>query len=117
VLPPGVPGTGKTLMLHRLAHALRARGRTVRMLIEGEVPAETEPGDVLLVDEADTLASAPLGALTSSRSVSGRLLLGRHEYECALQASLEGDRLTGEANFVRPGTGEMAKSNFSLSRS
>ena len=50
-------------------------------------------------------------------TLNGRLMLGRHEYECALQASLEGDRIVGEATYLRPSTGETARTSFSLFRS
>lgn len=48
--------------------------------------------------------------------LSGRLMMGRNPFDCALRATLEGDRLVGEATFVRATSGATAHSSFALSR-
>ena len=49
-------------------------------------------------------------------NLSGRLMMGRNPFDCSLTGTLSGDRLTGSATFVRPGTGSNARSSFTLSR-
>ena len=49
-------------------------------------------------------------------TLSGRLMMGHNPFDCSLQARLEGDRLVGEAIFVRQTSGASAHSSFSLSR-
>ena len=48
--------------------------------------------------------------------LSGKLMMGRNEFYCAVQGSLQGDRLVGEATFVRQTSGAMAHSSFTLSK-
>jgi hypothetical protein len=62
----GEAGTGKTLLLADLARALRARGRTVRLLHGrgGHQPGPAEdPADIILVDEADRASDRELAEL------------------------------------------------------
>ncbi len=49
--------------------------------------------------------------------LSGRLMMGRNPFDCALRATLEGDRLVGEATFIRANGGASAHSRFVLRRS
>ena len=49
-------------------------------------------------------------------SASGQLLMGRTPFLCDLAGMMNGDTLVGSANFVRPGTGAVYHSRFSLIR-
>lgn len=49
-------------------------------------------------------------------TLSGRLMMGHNPFDCALQATLDGDRLVGEATFVRATSGARAHSSFTLTR-
>ena len=49
-------------------------------------------------------------------TLSGRLMMGRNPFDCALQATLKGERLVGAATFVRATSGVAAHSSFTLSR-
>jgi hypothetical protein len=49
-------------------------------------------------------------------TLSGRLMMGHNPFDCALQATLDGDRLVGEATFVRASSGARAHSRFTLRR-
>lgn len=49
-------------------------------------------------------------------TLSGRLMMGRNPFDCALQATLDGDHLVGEATFVRATSGAKAHSRFTLRR-
>ncbi len=62
----GLPGTGKTLLLQRLAQDLRARGLRVTEAIGPEALPQTEDWDVLVVDEAGTLTGDGLNGLRPS---------------------------------------------------
>lgn len=59
----GVPGTGKTMLLHDLCATLRVQGRRVALLQHGETAFEAAPGEVLLIDEADRLSSEQIRRL------------------------------------------------------
>ena len=49
--------------------------------------------------------------------LNGRLMMGANPFDCALRARLIGDRLVGEATFVRATNGASAHSRFTLYRS
>ena len=49
-------------------------------------------------------------------TLSGRLMMGRNPFDCALQGTLKGERLVGVATFVRVTSGVAAHSSFTLSR-
>ena len=49
-------------------------------------------------------------------TLSGRLMMGRNPFDCALQGTLVGERLVGGATFVRVTSGAAAHSSFALSR-
>ena len=49
-------------------------------------------------------------------TLSGRLMMGHNPFDCALHATLDGDRLFGEATFVRATSGAKAHSSFTLTR-
>ncbi len=49
-------------------------------------------------------------------TLSGRLMMGRNPFDCALEATLKGGRLVGGATFVRATSGASAHSSFSLTR-
>ena len=51
----GQTGSGRTLLLNTLASALAERGRAVRLVDGGRLPADLDSAAVLLVDDADRL--------------------------------------------------------------
>lgn len=59
----GPAGSGKTLLLHAVAGALRDDGRVVRVADRGELPADLQRDAALLVDDADRLDSDALARL------------------------------------------------------
>lgn len=68
----GPAGTGKTLLLQQLAHALTDRGMDVVLQPRGDLPiedawlaeaAQSNPRRVVLIDEADRMTEASLGQL------------------------------------------------------
>lgn len=58
----GLPGTGKTLLLHAVAQRLRAAGRVPALLRAGS-PSDVQAPDVILIDEADQLTPDMFDAL------------------------------------------------------
>lgn len=65
VVLSGKPGAGKTAMLRMLAEALRQDGRAAILLPPGETAAieAVDPATIILMDDADQLAAAPLRAV------------------------------------------------------
>ena len=55
----GAAGSGKTMLLRRLAHIMTGQGKVVR-LATGTIPADMDATDVLLVDDAERLDDAAL---------------------------------------------------------
>ena len=59
----GPAGTGKTLLLRELAHALRAAGRKTELVARGDLHFDASTSEVVLVDEAARLDEAALRSL------------------------------------------------------
>ena len=59
----GPPGSGKTTLLRELCSTLSERGYAARLLEFADGPAEADPAEVVLVDEADRMSSTRLEAL------------------------------------------------------
>ncbi|MDT7951910.1 MAG: ATP-binding protein [Acetobacteraceae bacterium] len=59
----GPAGTGKTMLVERVARILRAAGRTVTVHLADADPAPAEPDVILCVDEADRLPAPKLRRL------------------------------------------------------
>ena len=59
----GPAGTGKTLLLRELAHALRAAGRKAELVARGDLHFDAATSEVVLVDEAARLDEAALRSL------------------------------------------------------
>ena len=59
------------------------------------------------------------GKLTANGhiSASGQLMMGKNPFNCNLDGFIQGGRLVGSAQFVRPWGGRVFRSSFALSRS
>ena len=64
----GPPGSGKTLLLHDLAHTLRHEGRSVRLIACSDAVDPALTADVLLVDDAGFMDAATLAAVCAART-------------------------------------------------
>lgn len=62
----GLPGSGKTLLLHDLAHTLRHEGISVRLIGRGDALEPALTADVLLVDDAEFMDADALAALCAT---------------------------------------------------
>ncbi len=82
---------------------------------------QAQPGGVKVRFDASAglVGSGELtGTLSDSGrlAVSGQLMMGRNAYDCDLQGTLAGDRLTGVAGFVRAGGSSVWRSSFRLAQ-
>ncbi len=64
----GPPGTGKSALLRDVAHQLRAAGRVVTLVRQGDLVGDVPPGGVLLVDEACRMGPLERHAMMRQRS-------------------------------------------------
>lgn len=135
VRPQGQPDTVSVPAITREARPT-SEPEGARILFRGPIHNETlnQGGQVTLLirrrDPPGTVtarfeASAGLigaGELTGVLSESGRLalsgqlMMGRNPFDCDLTGVVSGGRLTGTANFARPGGRSASHGSFSLTR-